>query len=190
MSTTAKNEKPIVHLRVYKGATMAYDANGNVLNPNQSVKLKYNTLEWHNFLKRLPSMGFSFVKVEKTLSSIKKGEDGKELEVEIPKEILDAVAAVFKKEEKELSAEQKELAELRQKNSELESKNKSFEDRLKTLELGKNKTQSKDVATPTVDPEMEELKAKYKTLSGKDAHRLVGKEKLRNDIEALENAKK
>jgi hypothetical protein len=110
--------KPIVHLRIYKGGKMMYDENGVVQNPNQLVKLKYGTLEWSNFLKNLPSMGFTSAKVEKVL-------DEKTLD-EIPASnlMLEEVANVYKAPAKELTADQKRIADLEAKLESLTNQTK------------------------------------------------------------------
>ena len=103
--------KPIVHLRVFKGREMLYDADGNVRTPSQIVKLTHDTVEWKNFLNNLPAT-FGMAKVEKVLSDLGNGEYK---EVENPVEITKEVEAVFKTPEKELTPEQKRIADLEAK---------------------------------------------------------------------------
>ncbi len=102
-------KKPIVHLRVYKGLQLFYDANGKVMNPNQIVKLTHDTIEWKNFIKNLTSLGFNSIKVEKLLSG-----DTLE-EIKISKEISEEVENIFKKKETELTPDQKRIADLEAK---------------------------------------------------------------------------
>jgi hypothetical protein len=100
---------PIVHLRIYKGGKMTYDENQVIQNPNQLVKLKYGTLEWANFLKNLPTMGFTSAKVEKVL-------DEKTLEdIATPKHITEEVANVYKTPAIPMTADQKRIADLEAK---------------------------------------------------------------------------
>ena len=50
--------KKVVHLRVYRGTKILKDENNKVENENNKVALIYDTLEWHNYLKRLVANGF------------------------------------------------------------------------------------------------------------------------------------
>lgn len=154
----SNTKKPIVHLRVYKGLQLFYDANGKVMNPNQLVKLTHDTIEWKNFLKNVQSLGFNSIKVEKMLN-------GTTLEeIEIPKEIEVEVADVFKKKEVELTADQKRIADLEAKIEALTKKEKPEGINL----LG-------------------ELKEEYEKLSGKKAHHLWKEDKLVELIEELKS---
>jgi len=149
-------KKPIVHLRVYKGLQLFYDANGKVVNPNQIVKLTHDTIEWKNFLKNVQSLGFNSIKVEKMLN-------GTTLEeIEIPKEIEVEVADVFKKKEVELTADQKRIADLEAK---LEALTK------KEVPQGINL--------------LSELREEYELLSGKKPHHTWKESKLVELIEEL-----
>ncbi|HQZ51028.1 MAG TPA: hypothetical protein PLF17_10915 [Chitinophagaceae bacterium] len=149
-------KKPIVHLRVYKGLQLFYDANGKVMNPNQIVKLTHDTIEWKNFMKNVQSLGFSSIKVEKML-------EGTTLEeIEISKQVEEEVANVFKKKEVELTADQKRIADLEAK---LEALTKKEE--LKGINL------------------LSELSAEYEALTGKKPHHLWKESKLVELIEEL-----
>ena len=152
----SNTKKPVVHLRVYKGLQLFYDANGKVMNPNQLVKLTHDTIEWKNFIKNLSGLGFNSVKVEKMLSG-----DTFE-EIEISNEIVDEVANIFKPKEVEMSADQKRIADLEAMVKALTKKEKPEGINL----LG-------------------ELKAEYETLSGKKAHHLWKEDKLAELIEEL-----
>jgi hypothetical protein len=106
-------KKPVVHLRVFKGNQMTYDGNGKVLNPNQLVKIKYDTIEWKNFLNNLVASGYTSAKVEKSLyiSFI----DGKENVEEANNTIADLqkeVDAKFAVNAPKLSPEQQQIADL------------------------------------------------------------------------------
>jgi DNA-binding transcriptional MerR regulator len=154
----SNTKKPIVHLRVYKGLQLFYDANGKVMNPNQLVKLTHDTIEWKNFLKNVQSLGFNSIKVEKMLN-------GTTLEeIEIQKEIEVEVADVFKKKEVELTADQKRIADLEARIEALSKKEKPEGINL----LG-------------------ELKEEYEKLSGKKAHHLWKEDKLVELIEELKS---
>lgn len=56
-------QKRIVHLRVFRGRELNYDANGNVKNENHKVSLTYDTVEYSNFLKHIQKNGFCKVAV-------------------------------------------------------------------------------------------------------------------------------
>ena len=115
----SNKKKPIVHLRVYKGTQVLYDAQGNIQTPNQIVKLTHDTIEWKNFVKTIPTSGYGLAKVEKML-------DGDTLEeIEISKEIAKEVDNIFKVPEKELTADQKRIADLEAKIEALTSQPKA-----------------------------------------------------------------
>lgn len=57
-------QKRIVHLRVFRGRELNYDANGNVKNENHKVSLTYDTVEYSNYLKHIQKNGFCKVIVE------------------------------------------------------------------------------------------------------------------------------
>lgn len=106
----SNNKKPIVHLRIFKGREMLYDATGNLKTPSQIVKLTHNTIEWKNFVSNLATSGYAMAKVEKVLQEVSVGEYK---EIEASAEILKEVENIFKVPEKELTPEQKEIAELK-----------------------------------------------------------------------------
>jgi hypothetical protein len=141
-------KKPIVHLRVFKGNQMMYDGNGKVLNPNQLVKLKHDTIEWKNFLNNLVASSYTSAKVEKALYV--EYSDGKETVEEADSLISDLqkeVDAKFFQEKAPLTPEQQQIADLTA--------------RLDAL------TKQSAPAKGTVL--IEELRADYKALVGKDA---------------------
>jgi len=70
-------KKPVISLRVYRGKQMSYDAQGNVQNENQLVKIIHDTKEWTNFMKNLIANGYLKVDVaDVKLVEKKKDEDG------------------------------------------------------------------------------------------------------------------
>jgi hypothetical protein len=70
-------KKPVISLRIYRGKQMSYDAQGNVQNENQLVKLVHDTKEWTNFMKNLISNGYLKVDVEDVkIVEKQKDEDG------------------------------------------------------------------------------------------------------------------
>lgn len=68
-------QKRIVHLRVYRGKELNYDANGKVKNENNRVSITHDTVEWSNYMKHLPANGFCKVSVEN--ASVLEGKDYK-----------------------------------------------------------------------------------------------------------------
>lgn len=99
--------KPIVQLRIYKGAEKVFNGAGKCLNENQKVTLLYNSLEWNNYFKYVQASGFGIIELEACYID--------EKQIETPKEIADFVANVFKTPEKELTADQKRIADLEAK---------------------------------------------------------------------------
>ena len=96
--------KPIVQLRIYKGAEKAFNGAGKCLNENQKVTLLYNSLEWNNYFRYVQASGFGIIELEACYID--------EKQIETPKEISDFVANVFKTPEKELTAGQKQIIEM------------------------------------------------------------------------------
>lgn len=64
-----------VHLRVYKGQELNYNADGDIKNDSQLVKIGYNTLEWMNFLKHIRAHKFASVGVAAIINKSKPVED-------------------------------------------------------------------------------------------------------------------
>lgn len=56
-------QKRIVHLRVFRGRELNYDANGKVKNENHKVSLTYDTVEYTNYLNHIQKNGFCKVEV-------------------------------------------------------------------------------------------------------------------------------
>lgn len=154
-------KKPIVHLRVYKGLQLFYDANGKVMNPTQLVKITYDTIEWKNFLKNIPSLGFSSVEVEKVL-------DGTTFEeIKITENILSDIKGVFKIKEAELTPDQKRIAELEAKLDKLTSKEEH-----KGINI------------------LEDLRKEYKDITGKEADARWKENKVMEQIEEFKKTQK
>lgn len=118
----------IVHLRVYKhmsnqaGKPMLQilkDDNGNISNENQLVKLRHDTLEWHNYLKQLSNSGWFKADVEKVFA----GARGTFSEIETPQTIVDEIKAAMQPEEPTLTPEQQRIKDLEEQVQKLLEKN-------------------------------------------------------------------
>lgn len=110
-------QKPIVHLRVYRGngqnSQLSYNANGTIQNENNLVKLKYNTIGWVNYLKHLPMSGFVKVSAEKVFVNGAEVKDISLYEKEVEKAFTGG-------REKPLTPEQKQIAQLQERINALE----------------------------------------------------------------------
>ena len=105
-------QKRIVHLRVYRGERLSFDANGKVQNENHLVKTHEDSQEYKNLLTSLKISGYCKVEVDNVL----KLEGGSYNEVDAPdiaKEVKEAFEAP--RQEKELTPDQKRIAELERK---------------------------------------------------------------------------
>lgn len=115
-----KNSKLSVHVRVYRGKTMTYNAKGESTNENHIVKLEYNTAEYKRFLSMLRANGFIQADVEKVLDLTKKVEGKEKNEVGYYEEVKPFediqkefdVALNPEGVEKPQTPEQKQIAEL------------------------------------------------------------------------------
>ena len=118
-------KKPAISLRVYRGKQMSYDAQGNVQNENQLIKLTHDTKEWTNFMKNLITNGYLKVDVaDVKLVEKKKDEDGFFRDVitqyDDKEMIMKEVAMVFKAQTtKPLTPAEKRIAELEAKINKL-----------------------------------------------------------------------
>jgi len=128
---------------------------------NNKVALTYDTLEWHNYLKRLVANGFCKVEVEKVLE----WEDGKWESHAIPNSIDKEVEFAHKGDQTvRLTPEQTEIAELKAQMAEL---------------LGMK--EKKGVLEDDVD-ELAELQAKYEAKFNKKPHHKMGVKKLKEEL--------
>lgn len=59
----------VVHLRIFKGTEILRKEDGTIKNENQIVKLLYETMEWNNYMTRLPYSGNCKVEVLKVLEA-------------------------------------------------------------------------------------------------------------------------
>lgn len=176
----SKNERLSVHLRVYRGKTMTYNAKGESTNENHVVKLEYNTAEYKRFLNMLRANGFIKAEVEKVLDlSTKvegkaKDEPGYYEEVADFSDIQKEVDLALNPDgvEKELTPDQKRIAALEAKLEALtggsaETKNIKVND-AKNVDSGTKpeKTELNDDDKAALN----DARAKYTELYGKKGH--------------------
>lgn len=151
-------KKPIVHLRVYRGRDLNFDANGKVKNENQSVKFTHDTVEWKNFMRNLIANQYIKVDVDKVL-------DGDDSKKEIAKgDFQKEVDSYMKAPEKDLTPEQKEIKELKA--------------RLDAL-TGSGKPEKKDKGEEITD----ELREEYEEVFGKKVYHGWSASEVRTKID-------
>jgi len=175
-----KNSKLSVHVRVYRGKTMTYNAKGESTNENHVVKLEYNTAEYKRFLSMIRANGFIEAKVEKVLDLTKKVE-GKEKneagyyeEVKPFEDIQKEFDVALNPEgvEKPQTAEQKQIAELTARLDALTGGKEGAKD-IKVNDAKNVDAGSKTEKVELSDDKKAELKVareKYVELYGKKGH--------------------
>jgi len=117
------NSKLSVHVRVFRGKDLTYNAKGESTNENHVVKLEYNTAEYKRFLTMLRANGFIKAEVEKVLDLSKvnegklKNEKDYYKEVEDFKDIQKEIDSALNPDgvEKPLTADQQRIAALEAK---------------------------------------------------------------------------
>lgn len=162
-------KKPVVTLRVYRGRQMSYDAQGNVQNENQLIKLPHDTVEWTNFMKNITSNGYLKVDVE-NYQFFEKGEwkDSNKAMVEKELEIN-----MTKQTEVALTDDQKRIAELEAKLEKLLARDEKKSS--KKVEVEEKPKEDKK--------ERENLRIEYAELNGgKKAFPAWSADKLREKI--------
>lgn len=87
-------QKRIVHLRVYRGKDLNYDANGKVKNENQLIKCREHSAEYNNHLKYLHLSGYARVDVENVFVE----ENGEYSKVDAPDIVNDVLVAYYQDE--------------------------------------------------------------------------------------------
>jgi len=167
-------KKPVVTLRVYRGKQMSYDAQGNVQNENQLIKLPHDTVEWTNFMKNITSNGYLKVDVV-NYQFFEKGEwkDSNKAMVEKELEIN-----MTKQTEVALTEDQKRIAELEAKLEKLLARDSN------KVSVNKTKRKIEFEEKPKEDKkERENLRIEYAELNGgKKAFPAWGADKLREKI--------
>lgn len=109
MATVNQNEKIHVKLLLIKGAKKAFDENGQLLNDNQLVTLKYGIAEWNQRLSVFIKSGFGMIEVKQCFNE-------KEAEIDTPQEIIDSVNShLFPTSNVPLTEDQKKIKELEAK---------------------------------------------------------------------------
>lgn len=113
----------IVHLRTFKGLQIVKGEDGNVMNQNQTLKLKYDTKEWYNFIETMYRSGWGRVNV--LAAKIDKGGETdwakyKDVDSDLLEKIKVEVQSKLKKtSDKPLTQEQKEIAALKAEMKEM-----------------------------------------------------------------------
>lgn len=182
------SKKTIVHLRVYKGTQMTFDANQKPLNENQLVKMSYNSFEWDNFMKMAGRNGYCKMEVEEVIEVSGIGKDEKTEPVEDITAIKAAVKnAINPEQEVVLTPEQKEIKELKAKleafmNSGAKPESNLYVDNMpkidkvedvKDIKVEDSKEVKSDYPT---DPA--ELRAMYEEVTGDKPHHKAKDETL------------
>ena len=122
-----KNQKSVLHLRVYSSygnnSDLAFNRAGKILNPNQLIKMQYQTLEYDNLMKNIQYLGYVKWEVEKILILNKdlEWEESKEPKDKYQHELNvafygkdEAIKMLDSVDEEEVKEEVKELTELEQ----------------------------------------------------------------------------
>lgn len=196
----------IVKLRIYRGTEILKNLKGEVKNENQSIKLKYNSKEWHNFLKKMTTNGYGIAKVEGLLEEVetkgyatefKKG-DEKEL-IEINKEVQ---LALVSKKKIAYTPEQKEIEKLKAEAESAKREVAEIKELLKDGNTVKKVDSTKVIDPPVVDTpvvidtpsgndDMKALRAEYKLAhpEGKNAFPAWKADVLKEKIAAYKAAK-
>lgn len=151
----------VVQLRIFKGARIMKGEQGEILNQNQTVKLKYDSKEWYGFIGKMYKNGWGRVHVLAAKIDEGKQEDWgkyKSVSDEQLQEINAEVQAKLKPiNEKPLTQDQKEIKELKAQMAEL---------------IAKDKAPIKD-NTPDVNDELEAARKEYKKLFNKEPHHMA-----------------
>ena len=168
----------IVTLRVVRGKKITFNEDGTIANDNQPVKIKYDTIEWTNFMKYLHVNGFGRVTVEKAVQML---DDGTTREVDFTK-IAKEVDKAFKGDDPEPTAEQKLEALQAQIDALKKAKDpEPIVEEEQIIEVvdavgevkeeapAKEETEPKEVQVEEVDPKeaMKVARAEYRKLFGK-----------------------
>lgn len=105
-------QKRIVHLRVYVGKELNYNANGNVKNENHKVSLTHGGVEWRNYMKNLTANGFCAVKVENAFDESYEKVSFDDIEKEVKLAFEGSQEVVLTKEQQEIKELKAQMAEL------------------------------------------------------------------------------
>lgn len=169
-------KQKVVHLRVYRGKSLNYDANGNITTENWSVKLIHDIPEYHLFLKNMRPNGYIHVEVENVTELVDIDEDGISSYQELKdiSQYQKEVENAFKIKAAPLTDEQKRIAEL-------EATIKRFESMMNGK--GGSKQVSEEASADDSD-ELASVQAEYERVLGKKPHHLKTIDKLKQEIKA------
>lgn len=175
----AKRELAI-HLRIYKGKTLSFDANGNSANENHIVTLIHDTAEYKKFLAYMLANGIIKAEVEKVfdLNSFNSEKEKSDPDYyssiddfsDIQKEFDEALKT---ETDKVLSPQEKRIAEL-------EAKLESLINGVPETEPTEPKTQASE--------ELKEARKQYKELYGTKGSPLWTIEEINAKIEEFKPA--
>ena len=168
------NKPTIVQLRIYKGAQIARGEDNKILNQNQTLKLKYDTKEYYNFIGTMYRNGWGRVEVL-AVKIDKGGEVDWSKYEDVDPDLFDKINAevqskLKKVSDKPLTQDQKEIAALKAEMKEMRE----------ALKGGKKDT------TPKINNELESARERYKGLFGKYPHHATGLAKIVTDCEEKE----
>lgn len=156
----------VVQLRIFKGSEITKGEQGQIKNQNQTLKLKYDTKEWHNFIGTMYRNGWGRVNVLSAKID-KSGEVDWEKYEDVDSGVIEKIKAevqskLVKTSNKPLTQDQKEIAELKAQVAQL-------------VEASKDKT-------PNVNEELESARKELKDLTGKTPSHLFKLETLQTKI--------
>lgn len=170
-----QQKKPIVHLHLYKGSEVIYNASGKCINENQPYNEKYYSSSFKNFLTVINQ----YCKVDVVGITNSKGEkwqDESLIDI-VKKDIREAQANV---NAKALTPDQKRIAELEAKLNTLIEEKQPIEKVKETPVVDVKPEVEVEVEVKQVEnnindeeEKLKEAKAKYKELYGKEPHRLM-----------------
>lgn len=160
----------IVHLRIYKGSEIVRGENDKVKNQNQTLKLKYDTKEYYNFIDTMYRNGWGRVKTLAAKIDVGGETDWDKYEAvsdDLFKKIDAEVQSKLKKvSNKPLTQDQKEVAALKAEMAELKEllKNGKGDDGMKALkaEYKELNPTGKGVSPAWTKEEIEEKIAGFK----------------------------
>lgn len=166
------NQMLSVHLRVFRGEKLSYNADGTPQTENFIVKLQYDTSEYTSFLKMLVPNGYVKVDVERVLDLNKKDaskkygyeeiEDKSKFQEEVKNEMAKFLN-VPETHEQKMAAMAREMAELR--------------------EMLKDKM--KETVVTEVDEDLVAARAEYFAIAGKQGNKNWNVETIKQKIAEL-----
>lgn len=172
-----------VHLRIFRGKELTYNANGESTNENHIVHLQHDTQEWKKYLSLMPTNGVIKAEVEKVLdlNKVNTGKTKEDADYYVTvedAEILDGIKAeielVMNPEGIDTrTPEQIELAELREMVKAMQATNVA----------------PASPATPSTLNELKEARKAYELTLGAKPDSKLSIEELDAAIEAADMTK-